>query len=410
MATAQAPPGGRAAESGVMAASKKAIEGRHAMPGVRDGSLGGGVRVGRLAGVEVRLHWTWGIAASLIALVLAHGVFPDEVAGLSSSTYYAMGVATAVLFFVSLLLHELGHALQARREGIPTRGITLWMLGGVAQSAGTFDTPGTEARVALAGPAVSAVLGAGLVAAGHVSGLPDAVAAVLEWLGWTNLLLLAFNLLPALPLDGGRVLRAGLWRLRRSRLQATREAVRVSRVLSSALVALGVVGFLTGAGFSALWLAFVGWFVLSAASGESTLTETHAALAGVRVADVMTPNPITIGTAATATELRELARRTRHTVFPVADEHGHAVGLVSALAAERVPERRAAWVTVRDLLAEIPDPLLLDAETDVLAAVPALAANPLHRAGVLQAGRLVGVLSLSDVMRAAGLRRRWATA
>jgi CBS domain-containing protein len=274
----------------------------------------------------------------------------------------------------------------------------------------TFDTPGTEARVALAGPAVSAVLGAGLVTAGHVSGLPDTVAAVLEWLGWTNLLLLAFNLLPALPLDGGRVLRAALWRLRRSRLRATREAVRVSRVLSSALVALGVVGFVTGAGFSALWLAFVGWFVMSAARGESTFTETQAALAGVRVADVMTPDPITIGTAATAAELRELARRTRHAVFPVEDERGHAVGLVSALAAERVPERRAAWVTVRDLLAEIPDPLLLDAEADVLSAVPALAANPLHRAGVLQAGRLVGVVSLSDVMRAARLPRRLATA
>jgi Zn-dependent protease/predicted transcriptional regulator len=317
---------------------------------------------------------------------------------------------TAVLFFVSLLLHELGHALQARREGISTRGITLWMLGGVAESATTFDTPGTEARVAFAGPAVSAVLGAVLVAAGHVSVVPDAVAAVLEWLGWTNLLLLAFNLLPALPLDGGRVLRAGLWRLRRSRLRATREAVRVSRALSYALVAIGALGFFTGAGFSALWLAFVGWFVMSAASGEAALAETQAALVGVRVADVMTANPITIGPSATATELLELARRTRHTVFPVVDENGHAVGLVSALAAERVPERRAGSVTVRDLLAETPDPLLLHAEADVLSAVPALAASPLHRAGVLQAGRLVGVLSLGDVMRVARLRSRAATA
>jgi Zn-dependent protease/predicted transcriptional regulator len=376
-------------------------------PGAPGGFPGGGVRLGRIAGVEVRLHWTWGIAAWLIALGLACGVFPAEVAGLSSGTYYEMGVVTAVLVFVSLLLHELGHALQARREGIGTRAITLWMLGGVAQSAATFDTPGTEARVALAGPAVSAVLGAVLIAAGHVSAVPDAVAAVLEWLGWTNLLLLAFNLVPALPLDGGRVLRAGLWRLRGSQLRAAREAVRVSRAVSWALIALGIAGFLTGVGVSGLWLAFVGSLVKSAASGEAVLAETRAALAGMRVADVMTLDPITIEPRATAAELLELAQRTDHAVFPVVDESGHAIGLVSARSAKRLPPRR---VTVRDLLAEIPDPLLLHADADVLSAVPALAANPLHRAAVLHAGSLVGVLSLSDVMRTARLRRRLATA
>ena len=104
----------------------------------QDGYFGRGVRLGRVAGVDVSIHWTWGIAASLIALLLAGTVFPDEVAGLSRSTYWTMGVATALLFFVTLLLHELGHALQARREGIPTRGITLWMLGGVAQSGAPF--------------------------------------------------------------------------------------------------------------------------------------------------------------------------------------------------------------------------------------------------------------------------------
>ena len=228
----------------------------------------GTVRLGHVAGVEVRVNWSSGVTASLIALGLARGVFPSEAGGLSTQTYYAMGVATAVLFFASLLLHELGHALQARREGIATRAITLWMLGGVAQSDAAFARPGTEARVALAGPAVSAVLGVGLVAAGHVSGLSPGAAAVLEWLGWTNLLLLAFNLLPALPLDGGRVLRAALWRRTGSLPRATSSAVRVSRALSAGLIALGLFGFVAGAGFSGLWLAFIGWFLLSAAAAE----------------------------------------------------------------------------------------------------------------------------------------------
>ena len=228
----------------------------------------GTVSLGHIAGIEIRVNWSSGVTVSLIALGLAEGVFPSEVGGLSTGTYYALGVATAVLFFASLLLHELGHALAARREGIATREITLWMLGGVAQSDTAFARAGTEARVALAGPAVSAVLGAGLVAAGQLSALSPAAAAIVEWLGWTNLLLLAFNLVPALPLDGGRVLRAALWRRTGDWLTATRAAVRVSRLLSAALIALGLLGVLAGAGFAGLWLAFIGWFLLSAAAAE----------------------------------------------------------------------------------------------------------------------------------------------
>jgi Zn-dependent protease len=228
----------------------------------------GTVSLGHIAGVEVRVQWTAGVTASLIALGLADGVFPSAVGGLSTGAYYAMGVVTALLFFVSLLLHELGHALRARREGIPTRAITLWMLGGVAQGETDFAQPGTEARVALAGPAVSAVLGVVLVAAGQLSALSPTVAVIVQWLGWTNLLLLAFNMLPALPLDGGRVLRAALWRRTGSRLRATRAAVRVSRALSAGLIALGLLGFVAGGGFGALWIALIGGFLRSAAAAE----------------------------------------------------------------------------------------------------------------------------------------------
>lgn len=132
------------------------------------------------------------------------------------------------------------------------------MLGGVAQSGGPFPSPGAEARIALAGPAFSAALGAALVVAGAMAGLPVALAAVLEWLGWTNLLLLAFNLLPALPLDGGRVLRAALWRIRGSHVKATRAATRISRAMSVGLIAVGLLGALVGGTLGGLWLAFVG--------------------------------------------------------------------------------------------------------------------------------------------------------
>lgn len=246
-------------------------------PGTRTGPrssfLGDGVRLGRFAGVEVRVHWTWGIAASLIAFLLGSSVFPAAVPGLKSGTYYEVGGATAVFFFATLLLHELGHALVARRAGIPTRGVTLWMLGGVTQSEAPLPSAGTEARIALAGPAVTAVLGLGLVAAGGIAGLPAMTAVVLEWLGWTNLLLLAFNMVPALPLDGGRVLQAALWRIRGSEVEGTRAAVRVSRALSVALILIGLSGALVADAVGWLWLTFVGYVVYSACLAENAAIE-----------------------------------------------------------------------------------------------------------------------------------------
>jgi Zn-dependent protease/CBS domain-containing protein len=374
------------------------------------GSPANGLRIGRVAGVEILLHWTWLLAAAFITASLAGGVFPSEVGGLSGGAYLAMGLVTALLFFVSLLAHELGHALEARREGIPTRGITLWMLGGVARSGGPFRSAGMEARVALAGPAVSATLGAALVGAGHIGGLPAAIAAVLEWLGWTNLALLAFNVIPALPLDGGRVLRATLWRFSGSLLRATRVAARVSQVLAVGLMCLGVVSILVGAGIGGLWLALIGWFVLSAAAGERSGAEAQVALAGVQVAELMAPDPITVPASASAGELVALRRRAGHSVYPVIDERGDAVGLISADAAERLPEHRLGWVTVRELLAAGPAPLAIDAEAEALTAIPALVGNPLHHAAVLRAGRLVGLLGLNDVSQAVRLRAGGAAA
>jgi Zn-dependent protease len=363
-----------------------------------------GLSLGRIAGIDVQLHWTWWITATLIPTALASGVFPQAVAGRSETAYLTMGLVTAVLFFASLLLHELGHALEARRAGIPTDGITLWMLGGIARSGGSFPSPGIEARVAVAGPVVSAVLGVAFVAAGHIGGLTGPVAAVLEWVGWTNLILLGFNMTPALPLDGGRVLRALLWRLSGSLVTATRAASRASRALSAALITVGLAGALLGAAFGGLWLALIGWFTFSAAGAERRAVEAQVVLGGLHVADVMTPDPTTVTPGASAGDLLELRRRTGHLVYPVIDESGDAIGLVSVLAAERLPQRRRDWVSVRDLLADAPLPLALDADAELLPAVLALAGNPLQSAAVIRAGRLVGMLSLTDISRAV-LRR-----
>jgi Zn-dependent protease/CBS domain-containing protein len=374
------------------------------------GALATGMRLGSVAGVEIRLHWTWLLAALFITTSLAGGLLPAEVGGLSAVVYLGMGLVTALLFFVSLLLHELGHALEARRQGTPTREITLWMLGGVARSSGPFTSAGQEARVALAGPLVSAALAAALVGAGRIGGLPAAAGAVVVWLGWANLALLCFNMIPALPLDGGRLLRAALWRFGGSLVRATRIAARVSQLLAVALIALGAASFVVGAAFGGLWLAFIGWFVFAAATAERGGAETQAALAGVQVRELMTPDPTTVPATASAGDLLQLHRETGRSVYPVIDERGDAVGLVSARAAERLPQHRREWVTVSELLDAGPYPLALDAEAEALTAIPALVGNPLHHAAVLRAGRLVGLLALTDVSQAVQVRAEGAAA
>jgi Zn-dependent protease len=171
----------------------------------------GNFRIGRFGGVDVRINWSWLVVFALIVWSLADGVFPSQNPSLSHGTHLAMAVVAALFFFASVLLHELGHAWAARREGIEIDGITLWLFGGVAQIKGRFPGAGAEFRVAVAGPFVTLVLGVLFVLVALLD-LPSAVDGVAAWLGYINLFLLVFNLLPALPLDGGRVLHAALWR------------------------------------------------------------------------------------------------------------------------------------------------------------------------------------------------------
>ena len=178
--------------------------------------VNGNARLGRVRGVEVRINWSWLVIFALIVWSLADGVFPSQNPGLSRGVHLAMAIVAALLFFVSLLLHELAHAWQARREGMEIDGITLWLFGGVSQFKTRFPSAAAEFRIAIAGPLVSLVLGVVFVLVA-LAGLPSAVDGVAAWLGYINLSLGVFNLIPALPIDGGRVLRAALWQARQLR-------------------------------------------------------------------------------------------------------------------------------------------------------------------------------------------------
>jgi Zn-dependent protease/CBS domain-containing protein len=362
------------------------------------------VRLGRIAGVPIGINWSWLLGATLIAWSLAAGVFPDTNPDHSEGTHVLMAVVATVAFFVCLLLHELGHALQARRDAVEIEGITLWIFGGVARFGGELPSAAAELRIALAGPAVSLVLGVVLLAFAGSLALPDAVDGVVYWLGSVNLVLLAFNMLPAFPLDGGRVARALLWMRKGNLDAATQSAVAVSQTLARVLIAGGLAIVIFGGAIGGVWLAFIGWFLLTAAQAELTAGATRAALAGLTSADVMAAMPVTVSP---ETSLAQFADGVffphRYATYPVT-ANGHPVGLLPFRAVAAVP--RAEWEsrTAADTMIGLDRLVVTGPDDPVDELLPRLAAAPPHRALVLDNGRLVGLVSLTDLARLVEMR------
>ena len=366
--------------------------------------LNGNIRLGRIGGVEIRVNWSWLVIFALIVWSLEAGIFPSQNPGLSKGTYLGMAVAAAVLFFASLLLHELGHAWEARREGMEIDGITLWLFGGVAQFKTRFPSAGAEFRIAVAGPLVSLVLGVVFVLIA-LAGLPSAVDGVAAWLGYINLALLVFNLIPALPLDGGRVLRGALWQIRGDLAWATRIAADVGRGFAYLFIGLGIAMFIFEGSFSGAWLAFIGWFLLQAATAEARYVATEAALDGLRVRDLMVRNPVTVdGDLTVGRFMDEVARSRRFTTYPVVDAE-RPIGLLAFSSVAALP--RSEWDTrrVRDAMIPLDRVPLLTEDATAVEALTALSAPTSNRGLVVENGHLAGLLSITDLTRALEMRR-----
>ena len=349
----------------------------------------------RVRGIPIGAHWSWLFVFALVVWSLATALFPAAYPGLDGATYLAMAAAAAVLFFASVLAHELGHALRALREGERIDGITLWLFGGVARIRGQPASPGGEFRVAAAGPAVTAVLVVGFwlaAVAARGLGWHDAVRGLVDYLAWINLLVLGFNLVPALPLDGGRVLRAWLWRRQRSFLAATRSAARAGQAFGILLVAIGLLGLFGGGGLGGIWFVFLGWFLIQAAQSEAVLAQVRHALGDRRVRDLMTPEPAAVLPDATVAEFVEhAARNRRFSSYPVVDR-GQLVGVVSLAAAAAVPTAERAQRRVGEVMTRREDVATVAADRAAADVLPLLGGQG-KRAMVVDDGRLVGVLS-----------------
>jgi Zn-dependent protease len=342
--------------------------------------MGDSIRLGRILGIPIGINWSWILVFGLIVWSLATGVFPATNPFLSDATYYAMAVVAALLFFVSILLHELGHAAQAQRDGMRIEGITLWLFGGVAKFRGMFPSAWSELRIALAGPAVSAALAGLLLGLAWVVSLPDAADGVVVWLGYINLVLLVFNLLPALPLDGGRVLRSLLWAWRGDLAWATRIAATAGQGFGYLLIAGGIVLAIVYRSFSGAWFAVIGWFLLSAATAEGRQAPTQARLSGRRVSELMTREPVVAyDDESIGMLVGRAGRLPRYVAYPVVDRDGRAVGLLPSGAAEQVSRFEWDRHRVADLM--IPAHLVpaVAPDDDALGALADISASPARR-------------------------------
>ena len=363
--------------------------------------------MGRIAGIEVGLHWSLGIVFALIVWTLAGQVLPAVVPDQSQSAYWLVSSIAGLLFYVSLLSHEMGHALVARRLGVHVDGITLWIFGGVARLKGDAATPGIEARIAIAGPLVSlalAILFAAATLALDATGGPPVIEGGCAWLAGSNAVLLLFNLVPAFPLDGGRLLRAWLWQRRGDRYSATSGAAWLGRMCAFLMIGLGLLEVFTQGALSGLWLIFLGWVLMSAARSEAAQVMMRGALDGLRVGDVMSRDPSVAPGWITVEEfMRSYAPGQRAAAaYPLKTFDGALDGVVTLTRLAQVPQAERHMRRVRDYGTGMDEIATVTPSEPLTAVLDRLSASDDGQMLVMDDGKLVGTLSTSDVNRALG--------
>jgi Zn-dependent protease len=349
------------------------------------------LRLFRVRGIPVRLDASWFPIALLIAWSLAVQLFPAWRPGLSSTTYWIMGVVGALGLFASIVVHELAHALVARRHRIPIDGITLFVFGGVAEMGAEPPSAKAELRMAIAGPLTSIGIAA-LAFAG------SALSVVLAYLGAINLLLAAFNLLPAFPLDGGRVFRALLWRRHGNLERATRTATNVGRIFGALLMALGGVRFLQGDLLGGVWSFLIGLFLRQAADASYQQVLVRRAFAHEPVRRFMTVGPISVRPDVTLAQFLDgYVYRYHHKLFPVQD-NGRLLGMISTRQLRDVPRADWPFRKVGAVTVPLSDAATVTPDTGALQALGRMRQTGRSRLLVVDHGRLAGVLSARDLL------------
>ncbi len=365
------------------------------------------LRLGRIHGIDVYVNWSWLIIFVLFSWSLAEFFFPSFFPSWSTLTYWLLGAMSTIFLFGSVLLHELSHSFVAQAQGIPVSSITLFVFGGVSNIQREPATARDEFLMALAGPAVSLLIG--LVAYGLLRvadhGVPSTVRGFLLAMAFYNVSLAIFNLIPGFPLDGGRIFRAIVWSVTGSLRQATQVATAVGHAFAYLFIFGGLFLALTGGFLSGLWLVFIGWFLNSAASMSERQVELETALRDVRVGSVMRPHPLEVPARTSLQDfVDQYVLRENVRAVPVVGDHDELLGLITLSEVRAVP--RAAWTTTSVEQVMVPAARLTVAEPNepLVQALRDLSHNDVNQLPVVDHGDLVGILTRGDIIRYLSVR------
>ena len=356
-------------------------------------------RIGRIAGIDIGVHYTWLFAVALISWSLAQGFFPQAYPGWAVQTYWITGILSALLLFLTVLIHELSHSFVARARGLPVEGITLFIFGGVSTLRGEAEKAWDEFAIAIVGPLTSAILAAVFwVIRLPVADASGPLAATLTYLALINGLLAVFNLLPGFPLDGGRVLRSILWGSTGSLVRATNIAGRVGQAVGWVLIALGVLQVLQGNFLSGLWIAFIGWFLNSAAESTRREVATQEIFRGVKVRDMMDPEPEVVSPQTTVESIvRDSFLRRGLRAAPVCEDD-QLVGIVTVTDIKEISEEQWPFTVARNIMTR--EPLhSVSPDEDLATALGLMGEYNIHQVLVTEDGKLEGLLNRAHVVR-----------
>jgi Zn-dependent protease/predicted transcriptional regulator len=358
-----------------------------------------------VAGIPINVHTSWLVVYALITWTLAVGYFPRELPGVSPMAAWLSGLAAALLLFVSVLLHELSHSFVARAHGLGVRGITLHIFGGVSQLEEEPPSARAEFLIAVVGPLSSFAIAGALWAARAAGAATAGVSgAIMDYLIFINTAIAVFNLVPGFPLDGGRVLRAALWKWKGSLRPATLIASRVGSAVAVILMMWGFLQVMTGAIMGGVWMILIGLFLRGAADASYAQVDLKETLGRLHVDDVMVRNPVTVAAHASVTTLVDLLWAHHFTSFPVVEEGGRVAGIATLKHVQPVPRDQWPNTLVREVMQPMSPELAAERSDTLYHAFEKASRNGLGRLAVVEGERLVGYLSLKDITHVLALR------
>lgn len=359
------------------------------------------IRIFELFGFTVRIDLSWLIIAVLITWTLAEGVFPNYYEGLSKLTYWIMGFTGAIGLFISIVLHELSHSLVARNFGMPMEGITLFIFGGVAEMEDEPPSPGAEFSMGIAGPLMSIVLGfvfLGIYFYGRNAGFPESVNAVFGYLRWINFVLAGFNLLPAFPLDGGRLFRSILWKVKNNLKWATRIASRIGAGFGFLLIFLGVFFIIRGAFIGGIWWILIGLFMRNASRTSYRRLLMRDELEGERVARFMKEEPVTVKSSLNLHEVVEnYIYKFHYKMYPVVDNE-EVKGCITTREIKNVPREKWEDTEVREVMSGCSEENTISPNADAMDALTRMNKTKNSRLMVVKNRKLEGIITLKDLL------------